>query len=138
MDFISKLFWSAIFFGIGVFIVRHFEIGHTNASLVALFLICFLYAFIPDISIDNPLYGPMMFIIAIIGVVFYFIRHYILPTLLIFGGLAIFYYLSQKKERISSLPAGILFALPLWFINPIYAIFGFLGFFSVWFGEKIL
>jgi hypothetical protein len=86
---------------------------------------------------ENSWYGPIMFIIAIIGVVFYFIKHYILPTLLIFGGLAVIYYLSQKKERISSIPAGILFAIPLWFINPVYALFGFLGFFSVWFGNRI-
>ncbi len=137
MDFISKLFWSTIFFGIGVFIIKNFQIGHTSAGLVALFVICFLYALIPDFNMQSSWSGPIMFIIAVIGVVFYFIKHYILPTLLVFAGLAVIYYFAQTKERMSSLPAGIVFAIPLWFINPVYALFGFLGFFSVWLGNKI-
>jgi len=137
MDFITKLFWSAIFFGIGVFIIEHFQIGHTNASLVALFVICFLYALLPDFNSDHSLYAPIMVIVAGIGIAFYFIKHYILPTLLIFTGLAVVYYLAQDKKRMGSLFTGLVLTIPLWFINPIYAFFGFLGFFSTWIGNRI-
>ena len=137
MDFISKLFWSALFFGIGVYIIKHFQIGHTNASLAALFVICFLYALIPDFNKDNSFFGLIMVLVAGVGVWFYFVKHYILPTILVFLGLAIVYYLAQKKERMESLFTGVIFSIPLWFINPIYAVFGFLGFFSVWVGNRL-
>ena len=145
-----RLFWVVIFFLVGTFIISKVHVANTTASIAALGIICLIYSFLPELHLENQWfqdnYGWIFLVIIAIGVFFYLrssVFHQgsavfdILITLFIFLGLSVVYFLVQKKERMSSLMSGVIFSAPLYFLNPLYAIYGFLGFFAVWVSTKV-
>lgn len=116
----------------------------TKLSSIPLFFlitIFVLFLFLPDISNENNFFNKnQKFISVILFLIafglFLFNKQFLVP-LIIIGLTLLFILFTTKTTLFNSISTGIYMAIPLFFINPFYSLFGFLGFLSFWVSTKI-
>ncbi len=128
-----------VFYLIYIFLVDF--TGLSNIPLIILIGIFCIYLFLPDISNDNNLINQnqsiLFFLILISSVVVYILTKLLLIPIIIFGLGILLIFLTTKPNLFKSLTTGIYLSAPLFFINPFYFLFAFLGFFTFWLSSRI-
>lgn len=113
----------------------------SNIPLVILIGIFSIYLFLPDISHEKNIFNKNKKIITILlfisSFIVYFITNLLLIPLLIIAGTLIFIYLTSNSSIHNNITTGLYLSVPLYFINPFYFLFAFLGFLSFWIASKI-
>jgi hypothetical protein len=137
---LTRLFIALVFF----YLAYRLLIGITALSDIPLFIIIIIFAiymFLPDISNPNNFFNINKNIFAIgiliISLMFLFFTKLSLVSFIILILLGLFTIFTKNQEFAKSVYGGLIMSIPLYFINPLFFIFGFLGFFSFWISNKL-
>ncbi len=139
------LFASLLFIVFYLFFVDILSISGPNMFLALVF--CILYSMIPDLDIKNKwakqqLGRVVLYAIVVLGIIYLFISQN-LTYVLIIGVLILvefFLLLAKHRELLHTPLIGVLFAVPLLFVdypNYVYFIAGGIGILSHWLLDKI-
>lgn len=113
----------------------------SNIPLVILIFIFISFLFLPDVSTENnfinknqKMFALLLFLTAI-GVYIY--TNLLLIPLTIIGFILILIFLTTNPTSFKSITTGIYLSAPLFFINPFYFLFAFLGYLTYFISSKI-
>ncbi|MCK9292628.1 MAG: hypothetical protein WCY27_00420 [archaeon] len=135
-----RLFIGALLF----YIIYRTLAGITDIIAYPIYILILtfvIYMFIPDMANDSNAIKSNKNQIGLISIIV--IAFILLVSKFIVNGVTfliiiiIFALLIKNRKIFQSFPAGLLLSSPLYFINPIYFIFAFVGFLSFWISNKL-